>query len=282
MMRASPLAATAIACGSLLAAVSTGAFAQTATGTSTTAPAKVRLDVTCGKITAISADRLSITPDSGAAKSVAVGDATRYLARSLDAARHGLHEGDYARATSTEASGAARVVEWGEVDFCGMNKSGDQRFVGRVLSSTPNSITFADRAGDGVTTNFTQATKFYVDGKLVQNPPAFTKGEVVRVLAHRESDNSLNALTVSVGRAMPTNNERLKGSVLSSTGTSVTFQDIGKDAVTVNLLPATKFYVAGKLSSTKPVFTSGERIQVLAHLEIDKSLNALVVAVPAS
>jgi len=198
MMRASPLAATAIACGSLLAAVSTGAFAQTATGTSTTAPAKVRLDVTCGKITAISANRLSITADSGAAKSVAVGDATRYLARSLDAARHGLHEGDYARAASTEANGAARVVEWGEVDFCGLNQNRDQRFVGRVLSSTPNSITFADRAGDGVTTNFTQATKFYVAGKLSSTKPVFTSGERIQVLAHLEIDKSLNALVVAV------------------------------------------------------------------------------------
>ncbi len=281
-MRVTSLAATAIACGTLLASLSTGALAQTATGTSTTAPAKSRLTVTCGKITAITANQLSITPDSGAAKSITVGDATRYLARSLDAARHGLHEGDYARAATTAAGGAARTVEWGEVDFCGLDKNGDQRFVGSVLSSTPNSVTFQDRAGDAVTTNFTQATKFYVDGMLVQNPPAFIKGKVVRVLAHRESDNNLNALTVAIGRTTSANNERLKGSVLSSTGNSVTFQDLGQDAVTVNLTPATKFFVAGKRVQNPPAFTSGEKIHVLAHLETDKSLNALVVAVPVS
>ncbi len=281
-MRVTSLAATAIACGTLLASLSTGALAQTATGTSTTAPAKPRLTVSCGKITAITANQLSITPDSGAARSITVGDATRYLARSLDAARHGLHEGDYARAATTAVGGAARVVEWGEVDFCGLDKNGDQRFVGSVLSSTPNSVTFQDRAGDAITTNFTQATKFYVDGMLVQNPPALIKGKVVRVLAHRESDNSLNALTVAIGRAIPTTNERLKGSVLSSTGNSVTFQDLGQDAVTVNLTPATKFFVAGKRVRNPPAFTSGEKIHVLAHLETDKSLNALVVAVPAS
>ena len=283
-MRVRSLAATAITCGTLLASLSTGALAQTptGTGTATTPPIKIRLNLTCGKIIAISANQLSITPDSGDAKSITVDDATRYLARSLDAARHGLHEGDYARAASAAAGGAARVVEWGEVDFCGLDKNGDQRFVGRELSSTPNSVTFADRAGDAVTTNFTQATKFYVNGTLVQNPPAFTKREVVRVLAHRESDNSLNALTVAIGRATPANNERLKGSVLSSTGNSITFQDIGKDAVTVNLTPATKFFVAGKLVQSPPAFTSGEKIHVLVHLETDKSLNALVVAVPAS
>ncbi len=282
-MRVTSLAATAIACGTLLASLSTGALAQTATGTgSPTTAAKPHPNATCGKITAITADHLSITPDSGAARSTTVGDATRYLARSLDAARHGLHEGDYARAASAAAGGAARVVEWGEVDFCGLDKNGDQRFVGSVLSSTPNSVTFQDRAGDAITTNFTQATKFYVDGTLVQNPPAFLKGKVVRVLAHRESDNSLNALTVAIGRATPANNERLKGSVLSSTGNSITFQDLGQDAVTVNLTPATKFFVAGKRVQNPPAFTSGEKIHVVAHLETDKSLNALVVAVTTS
>src|SRR5947209_8476488 len=119
-------------CAALL--VSIPAFAQTTTtgGPSSTSGTTHR-DVTCGKIIELNSDHLLLATDAKGNVRILLGDKTRFVARSFGAATGGLKEGDYGAVAGGDGAGnPAKVLTFGDVDFCGKAKAHHIRVTGTI------------------------------------------------------------------------------------------------------------------------------------------------------
>lgn len=175
--------------------VSVPAFAQTATGTGTAtttgSTTKAHPDLTCGKIVELNADHAVLQTANKGNVRIALGDKTRFVARSFAAAHDGLKEGDYARAAGGDAQdGAAASLLYGEADFCGESRGGQKvREQGTVSAYTQNTVSVTDSSGDTIIWKFDTRTKFYFNGHLIQ-APNFVKGEWIAVAGVHQVDTN--------------------------------------------------------------------------------------------
>ncbi len=88
-----------------------------------------------------------------------------------------------------DGSLTARVVALTHLDL--------RRLAGRVIDSSPGSLTFRDINGDVYAIALTGTTRYVVDGQP-SSRPQFRFGELVSIVAHQNNDGSLTARLVRV------------------------------------------------------------------------------------
>jgi len=194
-----------LVCSALLLALPAGVFAaggsgqgSTATGSSGSTSQTNGKPLFYGKITAITQDGATLHKDSGVDLHVKFDSSTRFVALSFAAAQSGLQVGEYAEVMGNDGDTVDRIV-YDNKDF-GQGSGGnhnDQRISGRFVEIQGDALTIEQTGHDPVTVKLTSDTKYVVDGKQVNQRPDYTKGQELRILVHRESDDSLDALVVA-------------------------------------------------------------------------------------
>lgn len=273
MKRLLSVATTSVICIALLG--SGRGPSALAAGTPTATPT---LNHTYGKIVEINAGRATLLTNAGKSAHIKLGEKTRFTARSFAAAAAGLKVGEFARATGGDDadSAPARTFFFGLEDFGKPRQTNNQRIRGTVTFVQGNDLQIRDAGKDPVAVKLLATTKYFVAGKPVSSRPNLQLGTRVRILVHREVDNSLNALEVHVVKA--STNAQIKGTVVLSSGNSLTIRDTDRDPVAVRLLATTKYLVNSTRVPARPTFMQRQAVQILVHREADDSLDALTVS----
>lgn len=157
------------------------------------------------------------------------------------------------------------------------------RVSGTLVNPTAGApaLTITTKSGTGVTVQLSNATVYVVNGTKSTTAPAFTNGEVVHVVAVKQSDGSLVARTVAVGTAPKANLVRITGTLSNPTAgaTSLTITPKSGATVTVQLDSKTVYIVNGQKAQAAPAFTNGEAVRVVAVKAANGTLTARTVAV---
>ncbi|HLJ66439.1 MAG TPA: hypothetical protein VKX16_03665 [Chloroflexota bacterium] len=156
-------------------------------------------DATCGRLTEVAGDHLTIRKAGGASVRVLVGPRTWFLTRGLENAQASVKQGEWAAAAGGDETtdGTALVVVYAQTNFCHRARPATRTFRGVVTGFDSTAMTLTISTGTTATTNqgtytfgLTTTTRFYVNGKQVSTMPAFASGWQVRILAGQKTATS--------------------------------------------------------------------------------------------
>ena len=152
-----------------------------------------------GTVKSFAAGSLTILRKDGSTVTVTLNGQTKYVVNgAVAAAPPAFSNGEAVRVrVQKQADGSLVALAVATGTFTKPVHTG-ARIGGTVSGSTATSLTVTLKNGSSVTVTLNGNTKYIVNGAQNASPPAFSKGQQVRVLAQKQSDGSYLALVVSV------------------------------------------------------------------------------------
>jgi len=145
-----------------------------------------------GSIADFNAGSLTLS-SQGDVRAFKLMDSTKYYVDGkLVAQRPVFHQGERVRVfAEREQDGSFNALRV----YVGIDRAVVQ-IRGKVSDFNAISITIVTIGNDVMAVRLTSSTRYYVNGKLIAGLPALSKGEAIRVNAHRETDGSLTEKAV--------------------------------------------------------------------------------------
>jgi hypothetical protein len=153
-------------------------------------------------------------------------------------------------------------------------RPGGPGLMGSITSASGNVLKISlIPSHTSATVDLTTKTSYVVNGKSTKTRPSWKKGERVQVIGTKKKDGTYTAQVVMVGApggapgpggpppagGMPP----VSGAVVSSTSSSLVVKtSSGKR--TFKLTSSTRYLVKGKVSTSRPSFTAGQQVHVMA------------------